>query len=281
MNRRAPTSWADRFQRWLVLRFVWGQGVRPRPDRPLPEEPRASVAGRRLLLAAGAVLGLLLPVVVAVVLIPLRGTVATSTIALMLVIPVVVVTVIAGATSGVVASISAALAFDVLHTRPYNSFTIHATEDVEVALALAATALIVAAVVSNQLDARTRSALRRTALDELQSVARLAASADADAVTTTATTAIASVLHLQSCRWAPGYHGTAGTVLARDGTIGGAHGDLAILPRDVELPVTYDDRELGRLILRGTPGQIVSREERTVAVALADLLASRLGAMQR
>ena len=226
------------------------------------------------------VLGLLLPATVSAVLIPLRGTVAPPTIALVLVLPVVVVSLIAGAAPGVVAAVSAALAFDLLHTRPYHSFTIHAAEDLEVAVTLAATALVVATVVSNQLDARTRSTLRRSALHELRTVAAVAAQGTPDEMTSATTAAVTNVLHLQSCRWAPGYHGAAGSVLARDGTIRGAHGDLAIMPNDVELPVAYHGRQLGRLILRASPRQIVSREERTVAVALADILAGRLGAQQ-
>ena len=126
-------------------------------------------------------------------------------------VPVVLVVAATGMVPGLVASLSAALTFDVLHTRPYSSLTIHAGADAEVAGALALTAVCVAAVVSNQLTARTRASLRRGTLAELEAVASVAASGTVDATVAACTEAVRRrVLRLQVCRWAPGYHGAAG-----------------------------------------------------------------------
>ena len=88
--------------------------------------------------------------------------------------------------------------------------------------------------------------------------------------------AITGVLRLQRCRWSAGYHGTAGYHLNRTGSVVGAESDRSVLPRDVELPVVLRGVELGRLILTATPGEVISREERRAAIAMADVLAVRL-----
>jgi len=271
-----PSDWASAFDRWIMRMYVWGPARTPQREVPLPEEPPAPERRRRLLLVAGGVLGVLAPLAVAVALVPLRGTVEPPTIALILVVPVVLVVAVAGAVPGLVASLSASLAFDVLHTRPYSSVTIHARADAEVAAALALTAMCVAAVVANQLTARTRSALRRSALAELEAVVAVAADGTADAAVDACSEAITRVLRLQRCRWKAGYHGAAGYHLVRSGAVIGVEGDQSVLPRDVELPVVHQGVELGRLILTATPGEVVSREERRAAIAIADVLAVRL-----
>jgi hypothetical protein len=271
-----PTDWASAFDRWVMRMYVWGPALKPARQVPLPEQPPAPDRQRRLLFVAGIVLGALAPLAVAVALVPLRGSVEPSTVALVLVVPVVLVVAATGLVPGLVASLSAAIAFDVLHTQPYSSLTIHARADAEVAGALALTAVCVAAVVSNQLTARTRASLRRGALAELEVVASVAASGTVDATVAACTAAITRVLRLQQCRWAPGYHGAAGYRLTRAGAVTGSEGDRSVLPHDVELPVELRGEELGRLILRTTPGEVVSREERQTAVAVADILAVRL-----
>lgn len=271
-----PADWASTFDRWVMRMYVLGPARTPERDVPLPEEPPAPERRRRLLLVAGAALGVLAPLAVAGVLVPLRGTVEPPAIALVLVVPVVLVVAIAGTIPGLVASLSAALAFDLLHTRPYSSLTIHARADAEVAAALALTAVCVAAVVANQLTARTRSALRRSALAELEAVVAVAADGTVDAAVDACSEAITQVLRLQRCRWRAGYHGAAGYRLVRSGAVIGVEGDRSVLPRDVELPVVHQGVELGRLILTATPGEVVSREERRAAIAIADILALRV-----
>lgn len=271
-----PADWASAFDRWVMRMYVWGPARRPQREVPLPDEPPAPERHRRRLLLAGLVLGAIAPLVVAVALLPLRGTVEPSTVALVLVVPVVLVVAATGMVPGLVASLSAALAFDVLHTRPYSSLTIHARADAEVAGALALTAVCVAAVVSNQLTARTRASLRRSALAELEVVASVAASGTVGATVTACTAAVTRVLRLRQCRWAPGYHGAAGYRLTRAGAVMGLEGDRSLLPHDVELPVELRGEELGRLILTTTPGEVISGEERRAAVAIADILAVRL-----
>lgn len=273
-------SWHDRFEQWLVKSVVWQRGVEPPRNQPLPDHPVAPEAAR-IVQVARALLGIAIPISVAVALVPFRTTIEPSSAALVLVLPVVLVALIAGSIPGVAAAATAALAFDVLLTRPYHSFTINAAADLEAATVLALTAVTIAGLVSREMTARTRSTVRHTALDVMRAVAERAAQGNTDALPEAATEAIRDVLRLRTCRWASGYHGTAGQVLARDGTVGQLRGDLAILPDHVELPVVYHGQELGRLILSTARGQIVSREERTVAVALADILASGLAADQR
>jgi K+-sensing histidine kinase KdpD len=279
-HQHEQRSWHDRFEQWLVKSVVWQRGIEPPRDQPLPDQPVRPEAHPSLQVAR-AVLGIAIPIAVAVALVPFRTTIEPSSAALVLVLPVVLVALIGGSIPGVVAAVTAALAFDVLLTRPYHSFTINAAADLEAAAVLAVTAVTIAGLVSREMTARTRSTLRHTALADLRAVAQRAAQGNTDALLEAATEAIRDVLRLRNCRWSPRYHGTAGHVLARNGTVGQLRGDLAILPDHVELPVVYDGQELGRLILTTVPGQVVSREERTVAVALADILATGLAPDQR
>ena len=269
---RARRSLNDRFEAWVLRNFPYAR-ERPHRRRALPAEP-APRRSRPMLRVAGLALGVAAPLVVAAGLIPLRDVIEPSTAALILVLPVLAAALTAGYVPGALSAVVAAVAFDVFLTRPYESPTIHAAADVESAIVLLVISLVVSHVVARELDTTDRSVRRRQELRALQDVVGNIAAGDAAELTREATTAISTILSVE-CRWAPGYHGTAGAVLERDGSIEGQR-DEAILPDDTELPVVSGGIELGRLILRARRPTVVSREERGVAIAIADLLAHRL-----
>src|SRR6476661_2288466 len=75
--------------------------------------------------------GLLAPLAVAVVLLPLRGHVANTDVALLLVLTVVGVAANGLRAAGWVAAVSAAVWFDFFWTRPYEQLTITGRADIE------------------------------------------------------------------------------------------------------------------------------------------------------
>lgn len=245
----------------------------PEPDR------RVERTIRRL----GWVLAILAPLVVCVGLIAVREDIDRSTAALLLVLPVVLVAVIGGPGAAALAAVVAPVAFDILLTQPHYRLQMHAEEDVEASLILLAIGLVVGQLVSRETRSRARMTTRGTELDALVMMMTAAAASAGKAgqageaqLVERAVTALEQLLDLRGCRWASGYHGGAYPHLTHDGDlVGGEIGarDLAPLPASgVEVPVIAGIRELGRLILVPAGSAPVSREERIVAVAIADVL---------
>lgn len=269
-------SLGQRFDAWLTRSYVWGPSrQKPPPPGPVPPEPTSpsdTPLALRAILFAGAVL---LPLLVAALLIPLRTTLTASTLTLVMVLPVVAVAVVGHRRAAVVAGVTAALSYDILLTRPYYSVIIDTAEDVEAALVLGAIGTVVGTLVAKELDARTRAASRADEIAALAATAQAAMSGRHDHLVATATQGIETVLGARSCDWSPGFHGRVGQVMSRDGNFTDWTG--AALPDGiVELPVQYAGRELGRLLVRNTGTEPVSSEERRAAIAIADILGAAL-----
>ena len=114
------------------------------------------------LVAAGMV-----PLVVSAVLLPLRGQVANTNVALLLVVAVVGVGALGHRMAGAVAAVSAAAWFDFFFTRPYERFTISDSSDITTAVLLLAVGLAV-----SQLAARSRR-FEITAVTDADYLARI------------------------------------------------------------------------------------------------------------
>ncbi|MFF4805262.1 DUF4118 domain-containing protein [Streptomyces sp. NPDC001351] len=114
------------------------KGPRPAPVWPLRDQ---------LALAAG----LVAPLLVAPALVPFRADLSHTTAGLVLVVVVVAVAALGSRTAGVLAVLSAAAWFDFFLTRPYETFDISASADVETAVLL-----LVVGVIVSQLAARAR-----------------------------------------------------------------------------------------------------------------------------
>lgn len=253
---------------------------RPAPRRAsvteLPEEPSPSGGLHRLGGARGLVVAIALPVATCSALVPLREHVDRSTAALVLVLPVVAVALLAGPGPAAASAAAAALSFDVLLTRPYQRLDIHAAEDVEAAVILLVVGVAVGQLVARSRSSQTKAVARIRELDALVAIVSLASRRASEAELVERSSAVLEeLLGLRGCRWAPGYHGSAGPVLTRSGEITDERRptrDLAPLPAGgVELPVTHRGRELGRLVLVPGP-RPTSREERVTAVAISDLV---------
>lgn len=260
-------------------------GRRSRPGKKLTDMPVLDEHVERLVRRVGWALAVMAPVAVAGALVLLREDIDRSTATLVLVLPVVVVAVVGGPWPAAVAALIAPLAFDVLLTQPYYEVRIHAAEDVEAMVILLAIGVLVGQLVAR--EARTRGGMttRGSEVAALLSMIQATRAMGELPPAEQATKALQRIFTLRECRWAPEYQGGAYPRLTRSGEIGegvrageGTLKDQAPLPRaGVELPVTDGNDELGHLILMPADDTAVSREERAVALAIADLLGLALG----
>lgn len=230
----------------------------------------------------GLILGGIGPIVVAVALVAVRERVQPSTVALVLVVLVVLASAVGGLLPGAVAAVSAALAFNFFHTRPYLRLAIRAADDVETTALLLVVGLAV-----GQIAAGGRRA-RRFAVDEIRRIHRVAESgARGDVPATvigTATTELRGLLGLKDCWFeTPPYHPGLPR-LEETGALDVnrhrfcASGFFGLPAGGVELPVRGRGAQLGRFVLAPDPALGVSIEQRVMAVTIADQVGAVLAA---
>lgn len=226
------------------------------------------------------VFGVVAPLLLALVLIPVRTEVTNTNAALLLVAVVGAVAALGNRLAGAVAALSSAAWFDFFHAEPFQSFDIQDGADIETALLL----LMVGLVVS-QLAARTRI-LRRFAVTEASHLERLhrmtrlvSAGTSADDVVSRVQQELVDVLELSECRFEYGsaYEEPVGSParLDPDGSVRVPDWiwdvDLQGWPDgEIELRVTVLDRYLGRFMMTPTPDAAPPPlEARLVAVDLS------------
>ncbi|MGW7385729.1 DUF4118 domain-containing protein [Streptomyces sp. NPDC054794] len=226
----------------------------------------------RLALAAGIVV----PLLVALALVPFRTDLSHTNAALVLVVAVVAVAALGSRTAGVVAALSAAAWFDFFLTRPYDTFDIDATADIETAVLLLVVGLIV-----SQLAAHARR-LEVVTVTDADYLARIHATADlvqsaksSDTVVDHVRGELTGLLGLRGCRFEYGTLLGQPPRLRQDGgvTVGrrpydiDAHG----WPQgETELRAYGNGHYLGRFMLTPGPGPVPPLQARLVAVTLAD-----------
>ncbi|MEU9158194.1 DUF4118 domain-containing protein [Streptomyces sp. NPDC048417] len=220
--------------------------------------------------------GLALPFLVALVLVPFRTDLSHTNAALVLVVVVVAVAALGSRLAGAVAALSAAAWFDFFLTRPYETFDITATADIETAVLLLAAGLIVA-----RLAAHARRLEVVTVADEGY-LARIHATADlvqsaksADTVVDHVRGELTGLLGLSGCRFEYGTLLGQPARLGTDGgvTVGRRAWDLERSgwpEHEIELRAYGNGHYLGRFMLTPGPGPVPPRQARLVAVTLAD-----------
>ncbi|MYW19234.1 DUF4118 domain-containing protein [Streptomyces sp. SID2955] len=234
--------------------------------------PRAWPPRDRLALTAG----LAAPLLVSLALVPFRTGVSHTNAALILVVVVVAVAALGSRTAGVVAALSAAAWFDFFLTRPYETFDITASPDMETAVLLLAVGVIV-----SQLAARARRLEVMTVTDAAH-LARIHRTADlvqsansADTVVDHVRTELTDLLGLRACRFEYGSLLGRPPRLDKDGsvTVGRRtwNPDTDGWPEgEIELRAYGNGHYLGRFLLTPGPGPVPSLQARLVAVILAD-----------
>jgi K+-sensing histidine kinase KdpD len=228
------------------------------------------------------VAGAVVPLLVALVLVPFRGTFASTAAALTMVIVIVAVAVSGNRIAGVIASASSALWFDFFLTRPYDRFVISHRPDLETTIAI-----FVVGVLVTELAARSRrhwqAANSSTAyVAMIHGVAVLAAdSAPVTAMIEQTTDSLTKLLSLRACRFDRALSDPPLAQIQSNGDV--AHVGLRWPAREIGIPgpeaeilAKWRGRVVGRFVLSPTPGATVTLEQRIVAVALVDVFAAYL-----
>lgn len=225
-----------------------------------------------------------LPLALAAILLPWRGSWSNTNVALLLVVVVVAVACLGNRFAGALAAISAAAWFDFFFTLPYDRFTISHSADVTTFVLLLAVGVAV-----SQMAAWARG-LKAVTVTDAGYFDRIVASA---VVTQQAGTPhdvdehvrrqLIEVLDLADCRFEYGKLLGQPPRLESDGSITTRYGHYPVdesgLPdEEIELRIFSNGQYIGRFMLTPKPGSRPSRRARLVAVSLADLAGHALGA---
>lgn len=231
----------------------------------------------------GTAVGSVGALAVSLALLGARGETATVNVALALALCIVAGVAVGGRAAGIVSSVVAAGAFDLLHTQPYGSPRIARPGDLLTTGLLLGVGLLAGQLAVRSDRSRRRLHETRRAVTRLQGVTALTAAhtMSGDAMADAVAAEIRELLSLRDCWF------ERPPFVARFPELG-SRGVLATtvwhytpegfeLPAGgVELPVVSGDELLGRLLLVPEPGVGISVERRVVAVALADQLAGYL-----
>jgi K+-sensing histidine kinase KdpD len=225
---------------------------------------------------------LVLPLGVAVLLVPFRGEFANTASALILVAVIVAVAALGNRFSGFVATVGATLWFDVFLTEPYERLAITHRPDIETAVCLFVVGIIVTELAARNRHHHASATEEADYVGLIYDVSELVASgAPAADVLERVRSALVDLLHLRACRYEMGRSTRPMMRLEHDGHVllGGRFWsvDRMGLPGpEIELWVRNRGDTLGRFILTPTAGYEVPLQPRVVAVALADQVGASL-----
>ena len=227
----------------------------------------------RIVLAAAC------PLVVVAGIVPIREHVDNTNIALVLVAVVLLMAVAGGRTAAIAASISSAASFDFFLTRPYNSFRITDSADVQTAALLVLIGLIGGELVERIRRSTARAASTETELATVLRQVELASGAEsAGQLVTLAVHELTALLDLKSCRYVRGAAPLSMPELRHDSIRVPADVD-PVAHGLVAIAVRANGRLQGHFVLAfpyDTVGVSLTVEQRHAAVALADAVGAGL-----
>jgi hypothetical protein len=206
---------------------------------------------------------------------------------LVLIAVVAAIAILGTRPAGFLASVSSGVWFDFFLTRPYERFAISHRGDIETTVSL-----FVVGVIVTELAARSRHH-RQIAAEEGDFVALIhelgsmvAMGETAASVTEHAAVELERLLSLKQCSFVSGLPSQHRATVMPDGQV--VHGgvvwgaaELGLPGPEVDLPVHYAGRMLGRFVLVPTPGVPVSMERLIVAVAIAGQAGAGLASRAR
>jgi hypothetical protein len=239
--------------------------------------------GRELAVPIGG----LVPLLAALALVPVRGEVHQATVALVLMAAVVLAASIGDRRAGLVAAVTATMSYDFFSTHPYLSLKIESSDDVQTALVLLATGLVVGTLTSQRLGRQRH--LERAVARGADEVARLHRVADLIAhgaqpaeILFTCERELTGLLRLEGCDHHDGDVELGLPRLERNGALRGGslrfvEGEFALPVEGVELPILHLGQQVGAFLLTPDPDVGVTMEQRLVAVAIADQAGAAIG----
>lgn len=249
--------------------------------KPPPRAPKSAMRARLdawwIWVAA-----IVLPVVVALGLVPSRGHIGAADDALILVVVTVAIASWGNRLAAALAAIVAAASFDFLLTRPYGSFRISRQGDITTEVLFIVVGFLVGELAArgrrHQLAA-ARGRLEITRIHDLGE--RIAEGEDPEFVLIAVANELRQLLSLQDCRFVRQQPSGKGAWIANDGTVRlnplrWPAATAGLPTKQVELPVRGGGRVLGTFLLTPTPVTPISKEQCLVAVALADQLGATM-----
>ena len=212
-----------------------------------------------------------LPLAVAAAWIPLRDRVPNTDLALLLVLIIGSVGWLAGPTASLVSAVAAAVAFDVLDTRPYGALTMSRGDDVTTALILLATGLAVGAGSARLARYRRSQRHRADALAVVMQASGLVATGEERQLVTEALAAeLLAALELVACEFHAEPPSGTRPLVARDGRLVGLFSPAGKAETlRIDLPVWCQGDVVAHYRLALGPKRPTQQELR-VALSLAD-----------
>jgi K+-sensing histidine kinase KdpD len=229
-------------------------------------------------------MAIVLPIVVAVALIPSRGHLSAADDALILVVVTVAVASRGSRGGAALAALVSAASFDFLLTRPYGSFRISRQADITTEVLFVVVGLLVGELAARGRKHRQAAAQGRHELARIHNLGeRIVGGEDPQFVLMAVATELQQLLSLQDCRFVLDPPSGKGASIESDGTvrlnpIRWPTSAVGLPTKHVELPVRGGGRVLGTFILTPTPTTPITHEQCVVAVALADQLGAALAA---
>ena len=224
------------------------------------------------------------PIAVALLLVPSRGRLSAADDALVLVVVTVAISSWGHRAAAAVAALVAAASFDFLLTRPYGSFRISRQADLTTEMLFVIVGLLVGGMAARGRRHQQAAARGRLELWRIHDLGeRIADGEDPDFVLIAVASELRELLSLQDCRFVRDQPSGKGAWIANDGTVRlnplrWPTATAGLPTKQVELPVRGGGRVLGTFILTPTPAAPISQEQCVVAVALVDQLGAALTA---
>lgn len=221
---------------------------------------------------------------IAGLLVPTRDVIGNTNVALVLVVVIVAAATLGGRLAGAMTAGAACLSFNFFHTQPLHTLRVHSADDIWTIALLFIIGLVVGQLAVFARTNQTKALIERAGLIHLEAIGAMVAEDQLpDTVWPAVQAALVNELRLVAATFEPSDSPatTAMTTLERNGRF-----DVKAmfwsregmeLPRDgVALPVQAGERSYGRIVLTPSAGRGTTRDQRRVAVALADLLAVTL-----
>jgi hypothetical protein len=245
----------------------------------VPKWSKGTVELALLLVAA------LVPLAAAALLTAARSHVQNTSLALIMVAVVVAIATPGRRLAALIAGVSAGLWFDFFLTKPYGSFAIHRTSDLDTTILLTVVALAVGEISARRRRQQHWASVTRDDLERVHVIAGMLAEGDPTAEILPAVAGeLAALLGLLSCRFDPSLSKPSGPWLDHSGLLNYGHlaWDLqkdGLPNKDVSLLIEVGGQPVGRFVMRGPElGVPIPAERLTVAITLAQLAGAALQA---
>ena len=224
----------------------------------------------------------IVPIAVALLLVPSRGHLGPADDALVLVVVTVAIASWGNRGAAALAALVAAASFDFLLTRPYGSFRISRPDDITTEVLFVAVGLLVGELAARGRQHQRAAARGHLEISRLHDLGqRIAGGEEPEFVLMAVANELRELLNLQDCRFVREQPSGKGAWIDHDGTVRlnplrWPTATAGLPTRQVELPVHGGGRILGTFLLTPTPVAPISHEQCLVAVALVDQLGAAL-----